>query len=355
MIALPSQWAWMGTNEWFHAALILLLAAAVGWIFENILVVGLKRATAKTKSDLDDILVHVAARPLFFIILLVGAKFATLAIHDLDAHRAIVNGAFYVLTAMLVAWLGARIISFITLRWFKARRGLTGTPRLLNIIAGVIIWLIAGIVILAHFEVEITPFLATLGVGGLAVGLALQGTLSNIFAGMHIIGDQPIRVGDVIEIEDGKVTGTVEDIGWRSTRIRTPQENIVIIPNGRLAESTIQNVSMPTQQVRVGVPCGVAYGSDLERVERVALDVVRGMRGKVDGLTKDPDAVVRFQAFGDSNIDFTIWCTVRRPEDRFLVKHELIKRLYARFAKERIEISWPVRKIVTDRPTAKKR
>ncbi len=346
MVGLPPQWSWAGTNTWFHAALILLLFAALGWIFENILVVGLKRATAKTKSDLDDILVHVAARPVFFIILLVGLKLATLTVRELDAHRATVNGGFYVLTAILVAWLGARIFSFITLRWFKAHRGLSGTPRLLNIIAGVIIWLIAGIIILAHFEVEITPFLATLGVGGLAVGLALQGTLSNIFAGMHIVGDQPVRVGDFIEIEDGKVSGIVEDIGWRSTRIRTRQDYTVIIPNARLADSVIQNFSMPDGKMRVGIACGVDYGSDLERVEHVTIEVLTAMQGKVRGVPKDARPEVRFQVFGESNVDFMVWCTVQRPEDRFFVKHEIVKRLHARYAKEGIEISWPVRKIV---------
>ena len=352
---LPPEWSWVWSNEWFHAALILLVAAAAGWIFENILVVGLKRATAKTKSDLDDILVHVAARPLFFIILLVGAKLATLVVRDLDVHRSVVNGTFYVLTAILVAWLGARIFSFITLRWFKAHRGLSGTPRLLNIIAGVVIWLIAGIVILAHFEVEITPFLATLGVGGLAVGLALQGTLSNIFGGLHIVGDQPVKVGDFVEIEDGKVSGTVEDIGWRSTRIRTPQENIVILPNARLADSVILNISLPRGIVRVPVVCGVSYDADLERTERVVLDVARKIQKTVPGATRKHEPVVRFYNFGDSNIDFRTILSADTPDDRPLVVHAFIKMLHARFAKEGIEISWPVRKVYTASQSAPKK
>ncbi len=354
-MALPADLAWLSTNEWFHAALVLALFTGIGWIFQNILIVGLKRLTAKTTSDIDDILLHVAARPLFFLIMLIGAYIAARTISTLDAYGSLLNGLFYIFAAALAAWMGARILAFLITRWFTARRGLSGSPRLLNIIVGVIIWLAAGIIVLAHFNVEITPFIATLGVGGLAVGLALQGTLSNIFAGMHIISDQPVRVGDFIEIEDGKVTGHVEDIGWRSTRIRTLQDNIVIVPNARLADSVIQNVSMPSGHVRVNVGCGVGYGSDLTHVEKVLMDTGKHVQNTCTAAVHDAEPVVRFTVFGESNIDFTISMLAKAPAERKLLVHETIKAIHARFEKEGIEISWPVRRIVTDEHHMKKK
>jgi len=143
-------------NEWFQAALILLIFVALGWIFENVLVAGLKRLSARTKSDVDDILTHITARPLFFLILLIGAYIAARTVSTLDAYPGIVNGAFSLLAIALAAWLAERVLTFLITRWFKAHRGLSGTPRILNIIVSAAIWLAAIIVALAHFQVEIS-------------------------------------------------------------------------------------------------------------------------------------------------------------------------------------------------------
>jgi small-conductance mechanosensitive channel len=186
--------------------------------------------------------------------------------------------------------------------------------------------------------------IAGVGLGAVVIGLALQSTLSNFFSGIHLISDRPIDVGDYIEVDD-HAKGVVEDIGWRSTRIRTLTDNLLIIPNGKLSESNITNFSKPKQDMLLWVPCGVAYESDLKKVEKIALEVAKSIQQTVDGAVKEFEPAFRYREFGDSNINFITILRVNDPLKRFVIKNEFIKELKERFDKEKIEISWPIRKI----------
>ena len=256
----------------------------------------------------------------------------------------ILDGAFFVATTLIIALLACRIITVITMGWLKVKRGFKRTPGLLNKAITVIIFVIAIAVILAYFDIDITPLIAGVGLGALAIGLALQSTLSNFFAGVHLISDRPINVGDFIELDE-KTSGIVEDIGWRSTRIRMLTDNLLIIPNGKLADSNIINYSMPKEDFSIWVPCGVAYESDLEKVEKVSIDVAKHIQKTVAGAVKDYNPVFRYREFGDSNINFITVLRIEEPMSRFVVRNEFIKELKKRFDKEKIEISWPIRKI----------
>ncbi len=146
---------------------------------------------------------------------------------------------------------------------------------------------------------------------------------------------------------EGNIAGYVEDIGWRSTRIRTLPNTIVIVPNSRIAESVITNNYMPVQEMSIVLQCGVAYGSDLEKVEKVTVDVARKIQQTVPGAVKTFEPFIRYHTFGDSNINFSIILRVEEFVARYLVTHEFFKALKARYDKENIEISWPVRKVYT--------
>ena len=214
----------------------------------------------------------------------------------------------------------------------------------MNIIVSGVVYFAAGIIILSFFNIEVTPLVAALGVGGLAVGLALQDTLGNVFAGIHIISDEPFRVRDVIEVKDEDIQGEVIDIGWRSTRIRTFKGNVVIVPNSKIANSTLTNFELPKQPMKVSVECGVDYGSDLEKVEQVSLGVARTIQKTVEGGIPDFEPILRFHTFGDSNIEFRVILEASCRGDSFVLAHEFMKELHRRFDEEGIEISWPVRK-----------
>src|SRR4029079_4930090 len=142
---------------------------------------------------------------------------------------------------------------------------------------------IGALVMLDSLGVQITPLLTALGVGGLAVALALQDTLSNLFAGVHLLADRPIRVGDYVKIAES-IEGYVVDVGWRSTRVRTLGNNVVIVPNKRVAESIIVNYDMPERRMSLGVAVSVAYGSDPERVEAVVVDEATKAAAELTGL-----------------------------------------------------------------------
>ena len=330
-------------NEYLRFLIILIVTIIVVTLSYFILKIIVKRIAGRKKSYGEFILKKLS-KPVLFIVFSLGIYTALKSLSILNEYYEWTDGGFFVVVTLLFAVLISNIITVIMLGYLKVRRGFERAPGLLNKALSVIIFLIAIIVILGYFKVDITPMIAGVGLGALAIGLALQSTLGNFFAGVHLISDKPIRVGDFIELDEN-TTGVVEDIGWRSTRIRMLTDNLLIIPNGKLAESNIINYSMPKQDLSIWIPCGVAYGSDLKKVEKVSLEVAKEIQQTVEGAVKDFEPVFRYREFGDSNINFITVLRVSEPMNRFVVRNEFIKALKERFDKEEIEISWPIRKI----------
>ena len=190
-----------------------------------------------------------------------------------------------------------------------------------------------------------SPILAGLGIGGLAVALAVQPTLSNFFAGTYVVTEGEMKKGDFIELEGGP-SGYVEEVGWRSTKIRSRFNNLVIIPNSRMAESIVTNYYSPTPAMNVVVTCGVSYEADLPTVERCALEEAAALISESEQAIKDIDPFFGFSNFGDSNIDFFVFLQAIDRAGTFRLKSQLIKRIHERFGKEGIEINYPVRRLV---------
>lgn len=218
---------------------------------------------------------------------------------------------------------------------------------LLNAIVNGIIYAMGILVVLQYYGISIAPILTALGVGGMAVALALQETLANIFSGLHLILSKQLRLGDYVHLSSGE-EGRVTDITWRFTTIVPVGEgNMVVIPNQKIASSIITNYSMPRHDILIKIPVGVAYDSDLEKVEEVTLDVARQVLTQLnERLDKDRQPAVRFYNFGDSSIDFNVLLHSARFDNQFLLKHEFIKALTKRFRQEGIEIPFPIRTIV---------
>ncbi len=331
-------------NEYARFFIVLISSIIVGEITQFVLNNHARKITEKTKTDIDDMLLKIITAPLHVVIVVTGLYIALKSLSAVTPYSLWSDNIFFVVIVLILAGVASRISLVLVNRGIKVQKKFEKTPQLLNRIVAITIYMIAFLTILYHFGVEITPLIATLGIGGLAVGLALQNTLSNLFAGLHIISDRPISVGDFIELE-GNISGFVEDIGWRSTRIKTLPSTIVIVPNTKLAESTITNYSLPEQEMSVVVQCGVAYGSDLKKVEKATVDVAKKIQESVPGAVKTFEPFIRYHTFGDSNINFSIILRVDKFVDKYLVVHELIKALKERYDKDGIEISWPVRKI----------
>lgn len=227
--------------------------------------------------------------------------------------------------------------------------GLNGevSTSILVTITRVAIVTVGILVILGTLGVSITPALTALGVGGLAVALALQDTLSNLFAGIHVIASKKVKAGDFIAVEGG-YEGYVVDVNWRYTAVRQLPNNLIMIPNSKLASSVITNFHRPVREMSFLVEVGVSYGSDLRKVEEVVLDVARLVLRKVPGGKADFEPLVRYHTFDDFSINFTVVLRCLEFVDQYLLKHEFVKSLHERFKEEGVEIPFPIRKVLFD-------
>lgn len=332
-------------NQYLQAVIILIISLIIARIIHVILKNYIPRFTGKTKTDIDDIIIEIITKPVYFFMLIGGLFLALTRIDIVAPYMSIIDDIFFIISVLIAALVVSRIVSALVSKQLKVQKRYQKTPQLLNKIIMAVIYIIAILAVLGHFNVEITPIIAALGLGGLAVGLALQQTLSNFFAGLHILSDRPINVGDYIELQSENVSGYVDDIGWRSTKIKTLPNNTVIIPNSKVAESTILNDDMPEPEMSVVMQCGVGYGSDLEKVEKVTTEVATEIQKKTEGAVKDFKPFIMYHTFGESNINFSVILRVKKFVNKYAITHEFIKALKKRYDKEGIEISWPVRKV----------
>lgn len=249
-----------------------------------------------------------------------------------------------------IAFKGLLILSIVLfadnfVRNFSKRDLWTGkSARALSsgVIQGLLRGFVIGLGILIFLQligISITPILASLGIGSLAVALALQETLSNFFAGIYISIDKPVQVGDFIRLESGD-EGCVSDVGWRSTRIRTGANNTVIIPNSKLIGSVLTNYSLPTREIAVPVEITVDHRSDLGLVEKVTLETAALLSKEILGVAKGSEAAFHFQSLGELGVRGTAVLRAREFSDAGPIKHAFVKALHARFKKEGIEIPY---------------
>jgi len=328
-------------NEYVRAFLLVVIGFTFAHLVKYTLGHTIKQITKKTATKLDDLVVDVVTMPLYYIIIFAGVWLALKSLTFIVGFNGLLDKIFFVLIISLVAIILARISDVFVNNWLRVKN--KKTPRLVNKIVNSGIYLIAILMILQFFDIEITPLLATLGLGALALGLALQPTLANLFAGVRILSDKPINVGDYIEIENLK--GYVEDIGWHTTRIRTLPNNMVVVPNSKLADSIVVNNSLPNTDVGVVINCGVDYGSDLKKVEKVTLEVANKLHKNHPGAVKDFKPFMRFEEFGESNINFFVILRATDYISRYSLTHEFIKELKSAYDKNKIEISWPIMKV----------
>ena len=207
-----------------------------------------------------------------------------------------------------------------------------------------VVFVIGGLIILRSLGISITPILGTLGVGGLAVALALQDTLANVFSGIYMTLARHVRIGDFVKLESGE-EGYVFDIGWRATKVRMLPNNVVIIPNSKLSQSVITNYYMPVQEMSVLVQVGVHYDSDLKHVEKVTIEVGEEVLKEVQGGVAGFKPFIRYHTFNDFSIDFSVILRAKEFVDNYMIKHEFIKRLHERYNKEGIVIPFPIRDV----------
>jgi small-conductance mechanosensitive channel len=223
--------------------------------------------------------------------------------------------------------------------------GTSGSATIFVSITRVVVWTIGALVLLDSLGIAITPLLTALGVGGLAVALALQDTLSNLFAGVHILASRKVQPGDFIQLDNG-MQGYVVDTNWRNTIIRQLPNNLLVVPNATVASSIVTNFHLPEHELSVTVPVGVSYESDLEYVEQVTVEVGREVMEAVEGGVPGHEPTIRYTGFGGSSINFNVGLRASEVTKQALVTHEFIKRLHRRYQKEDIGFQSPNETIV---------
>ena len=310
------------------------------------------RLAERLPGDLDERLLAVVTGPILLLVFLQGVFIAATVVSALDPFTSRLVSIWTATDIAILAITLARI-THVSLAWYgeEVAPNMARGPldrRLVNPLRRFLtltIYILAGMLILDQFSISITPLVAGLGIGGIAVALALQPTLSNFFAGTYLLSDNVISPGDFIELESG-LRGYVDEIGWRSTRLRTPFNNLVIIPNSRLSDSILTNYHGPSLEMGVLIEAGVSYASDMLHVERIAMEVARDVVRDLPEAQKEFAPWFGYERFGDSNIDLWLWLQANDRVGSYTIKTELMKRLHHRFNQEGIEINYPVRKLV---------
>lgn len=325
-------------------AAVLVVAFGTGIVIERAVRVVLRRKAEKTQTDWDD---WVAAEGFHLVPSLLLAVIATRILMTLrppaDSVEPLVTTGLQVVLVLAAIRVGVDL-GLATLRIRQKRLGHQGVSILRNTLVGVALT-VGVLVVLDQLGISVAPLLATLGVGALALALALQPTLGNIFAGIQLVAAAQFKVGDFLRVNEVGVEGYVTDIGWRTTTLRTLLDNYVIIPNSQLADSVLTNLYTPDPRVRLSIAVGVHYDTDLEEAERIAREVIRDVQDETGAGVSGFAGDIRWTAFGDSAITYDAILQANKPLDRFDVASAFIKRLHRRYDEAGIEIPYPIRNL----------
>lgn len=321
---------------------IVIVSVLLGLFLQKIVLGRLIRKAEKSAASWDDILTKSLRGLIFLWVLLIGLA-AALKAAPLEPGLARPLGqALTILTILSVVHFLARLSAgYVSLVLSRT----DGFPvSFLRNLTRAVVYALGLLFVFDFLKIRITPLLTALGVGGLAVSLALQDTLSNMFAGLHILATRKIRPGDYIRLASGE-EGYVRDITWRNTTIEVLAGNLIISPNSKLASTILTNFDLPASDSAVLIDVGVAYTTDLHRCEEVIVDVAKDIMARVPGGVPSFTPFVRFHTFGDFAIQCTVIMRGGRFVDRYLIKHEFVKSLHERFRREGIEIPFPIRTV----------
>jgi small-conductance mechanosensitive channel len=333
------QWpAWL--TEFARTVITVGIAYAIGQAVRVVLAARLTRLGARRPGDWVEVLLSEIRPRIGLWSVLIGVHFA-MRRWPLDAvQREDVQNVLSAIAIGSLTFASAAVATRLVGLHPSRDGAATQVSALTRNVIRIVITILGALMIVRAFKYDITPYLTALGVSGLAVALALQDPLSNLFAGIFMSASGQVRLGEYVRLDTG-VEGYVLDFNWRATSIRLLSGNVAIVPNAKLAQSTVTNFHQPSRDVGVGVDVVVDYGNDLALVERAAVEVARQVVAEVPGALTTAAPSVRFQSFAAGGV--TVGVSMRSEEfaDQFLLKHELIKRLHARFVREGVRFRPP--------------
>lgn len=331
-----------GLEKFIAPAITFGVAVLIGLIIQTFVNTRLRKMVEKTHWKGDNVIVEGLRGKIIIWAIIIGLYAALPMLHLSPEYHAIAQKALLVLVILSVTFAASSIVSGFIGIYSSEVKGEIFATSIFSILAKIVVMSIGVMIILQTLNISITPLLTALGVGGLAVALALQDTLSNLFAGLNILLAGKLKVGDYVKLENNQ-EGYITDITWRSTTIRQLSNNFIIIPNSKLATTITTNYHLPETEMSVIVQMGVAYDSDLEKVERVTIEVAREAERVVEGGIAEFEPFIRYHTFSDSSINFSVILRVREYVNQYLIKHEFIKMIQKRYREEGIVIPFPIR------------
>ncbi len=273
--------------------------------------------------------------PVFVFVLLVITRASSEWLPIPEKRVEIFEKWMGVLLILTLAWTASRVVAAL-LRSPQLEGKLSSSLQELFVkIARFVIYSLGMLVALGHLGVSITPLLASLGVGSIAIALALQDTLGNLFSGVYLLVDQPFLVGDQIRLEGG-LEGRVKQIGWRSTHIELGTASLLVVPNSKLSSSMVTNFSRPIREVGMSVVFQVTYDADLSRIEALTQEIANSVMGSGEIAPADHVPVVRVTAFGDLGVQVTVFTKARSFDLQGLIRHRMLMEIKRRFDQEKI-------------------
>ncbi len=334
------------SGGWLLPVLLLGGGIGLGLLVEGWLFAHLRDAADRTRWRGDDALMD-ALRGMAFVWFVAGGLYGarqTAPVELAGLWGQVIDKGLIVVVGLSITVVAARLTTQSLEAWARNTEGALPSITLLENMARILVFVVGGFLILQNLGIRVGALVASLGIGGLAVALALQDTLSNLFAGFQIILAGQVRNGDFVRLDTGE-EGYVTDIRWRNTTIKSRMDDHeVVVPNAKLANAIVTNFDLPERPLWVRLEVGVSYDSDLEQVEEVTLEVAREVMADFDlDGERWPDPVLRYQGFGDSAVLFRLRIRIDRYDSQFGVRHELVKRVHARYREEGIEIPFPIR------------
>jgi small-conductance mechanosensitive channel len=320
---------------------IFLITLILGVLVRRLLFSALTRWANKTSSQADDIVVRALRGPFMIWVLMLAIHLAAQISLLPDKISNLIAKILLFLAIASLTVVGSKLASATVKIYGSRMQGALPVTSLTQNLAQLTVIIIGILILLNSLGMSITPLLTALGVGGLAVALGLQDTLANFFAGFYVSLAGYVRLGDYIKLNSGE-EGHVADIAWRSTTIKTLSNNLIIIPNSKLAQAIVTNYHLPEKRISFKIPVSVSYDCDPDRIEAVLGDEARKAAGEIKELLAEPAPTVRFiPGFGNSSLDFTLICHVSEFADQYPVQHELRKRILKRFRLDGIDIPFP--------------
>ena len=341
----------------YHVRLLISLAIVggslgVGWILRRVLYRIVRQWTEGKHAHLQVILIDSFRAPLLIWFLILGidlsVRFSEIPTKVADKIEVVLTVLWIVSFTLMLSQLAGNWVRFYGSRF----AGDLPVTSLSKNMAQIGVLLIGALSILHFLNVSVTPLLTALGVGGLAVALALQDTLSNLFGGFYITVAGQIRLGDYIKLNTGE-EGAIADISWRSTTLRSGNNNLIIIPNSSMAKAVITNFNLPEKRTTAALVVGVSYDSEPEKIEALLLEIAQQAATEVPEILADPAAgVTLIPGFGDSALEFTLTCHITEFSQQGHVQHELRKRILKRFRQEKIDMPYKTQTVLLRRGEA---